>query len=154
MDAEQGRQSSGSGSPAMGRAESLGRQDRERLNPPNVHTPQANYSHVARAGNTLYIAGQVPVDPDGNLVGRGDAEDQADRCYRNLIAIVEHFGGTADNIMKLTTFITNWEFRAQVGRARDRLFRPPWPASTLVVISALASADFLVEIEAIAVLDE
>jgi enamine deaminase RidA (YjgF/YER057c/UK114 family) len=138
----------------MGRAESLGRTGRERLNPPNVHTPQANYPHVGRAGNTLYIAGQVPVDPDGNLVGRGDAEAQAEQCYRNLIAIVEHFGGSADNILKMTTFITNWEFRAQVAKARDRLFSPPWPANTLVVISALASADFLVEIEGIAVLDD
>ena len=56
--------------------------------------------------------------------------------------------------MKLTTFITNWEFRSQVAKARDRILSPPWPASTLVVISALASSDFLVEIEAIAVLDE
>ena len=154
MDAEQREQPGGGGSPAIGKAESLGRTGREKLNPPGVHTPQANYSHVARAGNTLYISGQVPVDPEGNLVGRGDAEAQAERVYRNLIDIVEHFGGTADNIMKLTTFITNWEFRSQVARARDRAFRPPYPASTLVVISALASADFLVEIEAIAVLDD
>src|ERR671915_133430 len=100
MAAEQSGPSNHGGSPAMGKAESLGRTGREKLNPPRVHTPQANYSHVARAGNTLYISGQVPVDPDGNLVGRGDAEAQADRVYRNLIAIVEHFGGTADNIMK------------------------------------------------------
>jgi enamine deaminase RidA (YjgF/YER057c/UK114 family) len=154
MDAEQSAQSGGGGSPAMGKAESLGRTGREKLNPPGVHTPQANYSHVARVGNTLYISGQVPVDPDGNVVGRGDAEAQAERCFRNLIAIVEHFGGTADNIMKMTTYITNWEFRAQVAKARDRLLSPPYPASTLVVISALASADFLVEIEAVAVLDD
>ena len=128
--------------------------DREKLNPPGVHTPQANYNLVARAGNTLYISGQVPIGPDGQVVGRGDAEAQAEQCFRNLVAIVEHFGGTAANLMKLTTFITNWEFRSQVAKARDRILSPPWPASTLVVISALASSDFLVEIEAIAVLDD
>jgi enamine deaminase RidA (YjgF/YER057c/UK114 family) len=131
-----------------------GRAARERLNPPTVATPMANYSQVARAGNTLYIAGQTAVDRDGKLVGRGDAEAQAEQVYRNLVAIVEHYGGTVDNILKMTTFITNWEYRAQVAKARDRIFSPPYPANTLVVISALASADYLVEIEAIAVLDE
>ena len=127
---------------------------RERLNPPGNHTPQANYSHVARAGNTLYLSGQVPIDPSGQVVGHGDAEAQAERCFRNILAIVEHFGGSADNVMKMTTFITNWDYRADVAKARDRVFSPPWPANTLVVITALASPDFLVEIEAIAVLDE
>lgn len=137
----------------IGRAEPLSRQGREIVNPPGVHTPQANYSHVARAGNTLYISGQVAVDREGNLVGRGDAEAQAAQCFRNLIAIVEHFGGSKDNLLKLTTYITNWGFRPLVAAARDRILSAPYPASTLVVISALASPDFLVEIEAIAVLD-
>lgn len=126
---------------------------RERLNPPGVHTPQANYSHVARVGNTLYISGQVPLDPQGNLVGRGDAEAQAEQCFRNIETIVKSFGGSLENVMKTTTFITNWGFRAPVAAARDRIFRAPYPANTLVVISALASPDYLVEIEAIAVLD-
>ena len=127
--------------------------DSERLNPPGVHPPQADYSHAARVGNTLYIAGQVALDPQGNLVGRGDAEAQAEQCIRNIEAIVTHFGGTLSNVMKMTTYITNWGFRPLVAKPRDRLFSAPYPASTLVVISALASPDFLVEIEAIAVLN-
>src|SRR5689334_17524958 len=115
-------------------AKAGGKSIRVRENPPVVAKPGANYSHVGRAGNTLFIAGQVPVDRDGNLVGRGDAEAQAEQVYRNLIAIVEHYGGTADNIMRMTTFITNWEYRAQVAKARDRLFSAPYPANTLVVI--------------------
>ena len=126
----------------------------ERLNPPGVHAPAANYSHVTRAGNTLYISGQVAADLEGNLVGRGDAEAQAAQCFKNLEAIVRHFGGALDNIVKTTTYITNWGFRPLVAAARDRIFSAPYPANTLVVISALASPDYLVEIEAIAVLDE
>ena len=126
---------------------------REKLNPPGLHTPQANYNHVARAGNTLYISGQVPIGPDGQVVGRGDAEAQAEQCWRNIETIVKHFGGTLANVEKVTTYITNWGFRPLVAKPRDRLFGPPYPASTLVVISALASPDFLVEIEVIAVLD-
>ena len=126
--------------------------ERERLNPPGVHTPQANYSHVARVGNTLYISGQVPLDVDGNLVGRGDAEAQAEQCWRNIETIVRDFGGTLANVEKTTAYITHWRFRPLVAKPRVRLSSTPYPCNTLVVISALASPDFLVEIEAIAVL--
>jgi enamine deaminase RidA (YjgF/YER057c/UK114 family) len=126
---------------------------RDSHNPPGVHTPAANYSHVSRVGNTLYISGQVAADVEGNLVGRGDPEAQAEQCFKNLEAIVKHFGGSLDNIVKLTTFITNWGYRGPVAEARNRALSAPYPASTLVVISALASPDYLVEIEAIAVLD-
>jgi 2-iminobutanoate/2-iminopropanoate deaminase len=126
--------------------------ERERLNPPGVSAPGANYSHVARVGSTLYISGQVAIDAEGNLVGRGDAEAQAEQCLRNLEAILEHFGGTPDDVMKITVYITNWAFRPLVAKPRDRMFSPPYPASTLVVVSALASPDYLVEIEAIAAL--
>ena len=127
--------------------------DGERLNPPGVHVPAAHYSHVARVGQTLYISGQVPVDARGSLVGRGDAGAQARQIFANIETICRHFGGSLANVQKITTFITNWGFRAPVGEVRDALFTTPYPASTLVVISALASPDFLVEIEAIAVLD-
>jgi enamine deaminase RidA (YjgF/YER057c/UK114 family) len=131
-----------------------GRPGRERLNPPGVHTPQANYSLVSRVGDTLYISGQVPVDPAGQVVGKGDPGVQAEQCFRNIETIVKHFGGSLAHVEKLTTYITNWSWRAPVGQVRDRFFGSESPpASTLVVISALASPDFLVEIEAIAVLD-
>jgi 2-iminobutanoate/2-iminopropanoate deaminase len=126
---------------------------REILSPPVVHTPQANYSHVVHVGNTLYISGQIPLDRDGNLVGRNDPEAQAEQCLRNIQAIVEHFGGTLAHVVKITTYITNWNFRPLVAGPRDRMFAPPYPASTLVVVSGLAAPEFLVEIEAVAVLD-
>ncbi len=127
--------------------------ERERLNPPGVHTPQAHYSHVTRVGNTLYIAGQVGLDPAGNLVGAGDAEAQAEQCYRNIETIVRHFGGTLDHVVRITQYLTDLSYRPLVARPRERMFTPPYPASTLVVISSLASPEFLVEIEATAVLD-
>ena len=127
--------------------------ERERLNPPGVHAPQANYSHVARVGSMLYISGQVALDEGGKLVGGGDAEAQAEQCFRNIETIVRHFGGTLDNVMKTTTYITDWGFRPLVAKPRDRIFRPPYPANTLVVVTAFASPDFLVEIEAIVALD-
>ena len=89
------------------------------MNRPGVHTPQANYSHVTRVGNTLYISGQLSLDPDGNLVGAGDAEAQAEQCYRNIKAIVEHFGGSMEDVVKITQYITDLAYRPLVARPRD-----------------------------------
>jgi len=125
----------------------------ERINPPGVHTPQANYSHVTRVGNTLYISGQLALDPDGKLVGEGDAEAQAEQCYRNVKTIVEHFGGSMDDVVKITQYITDLAYRPLVARPRDRYLGTPGPASTLVVIKGLAMPECLVEIEATAVLE-
>jgi enamine deaminase RidA (YjgF/YER057c/UK114 family) len=128
--------------------------DRELLNPPGVHPPQAHYSHVARAGQTLYISGQLAVDPSGAVVGVGDARAQARRCYDNLAVVVAHYGGSLRHLVKTTTYITHWAYRPLVAAARDEVFpAPPYPANTLVVVQGLAEPHFLVEIEGVAVLD-
>ena len=127
--------------------------DRELGNPPGVHTPQAHYSHVARAGQTLYIAGQLAMDPAGAALGIGDARAQARQCYANLAAILAHHGGTLRDLVKTTTYITHWAYRPLVAAARDEVFTaPPYPVNTLVVVQGLAEPHFLVEIEAIAIL--
>ncbi len=128
--------------------------ERELLNPSGVHTPQAHYSHVARAGNTLYIAGQLAMDPAGAVVGLADARAQARQCYTNLLAILAHYGGSFRHLVKTTTYITHWGYRPLVAAARDEVFlAPPYPVNTLVVVQGLAEPHFLVEIEGIAVLD-
>jgi len=127
---------------------------RELSNPPGVHPPQAHYSHVARAGQTLYISGQLAMDASGAVVGVGDARAQARQCYANLTAILAHYGGQLGHLVKTTTYITHWAYRPLVAAARDELFpTPPYPANTLVVVQGLAEPQFLVEIEGIAVLD-
>ena len=125
----------------------------ERINPPGVHTPQANYSHVTRVGNTLYISGQLGLDPDCKLVGAGDAAAQAEQCYRNIQTIVEQCGGSMDDIVKITQYITDLAYRPLVARPRDRYLGTPGSSSTLVVIKGLAAPEYLVEIEATAVLE-
>jgi enamine deaminase RidA (YjgF/YER057c/UK114 family) len=126
----------------------------EFLNPPGVHPPQAHYSHVARAGQTLYIAGQLAFDPSGTAVGIGDARAQARQCYANLARILAHYGGGLRHLVKTTTYITHWAYRPLVAAARDEVFpAAPYPANTLVVVQGLAEPHFLVEIEGTAVLD-
>jgi 2-iminobutanoate/2-iminopropanoate deaminase len=128
--------------------------ERELVNPAGVHAPQAHYSHVARVGNTLFIAGQLAMDLSGVLIGLGDARSQARQCYQNLAAILAHYGGSFCHLVKTTTYITHWGFRPFVAAARDEVFpSPPYPVNTLVVVQGLAEPHFLVEIEGIAVLD-
>jgi enamine deaminase RidA (YjgF/YER057c/UK114 family) len=124
-----------------------------RINPPGVHTPQANYSHVTRVGNTLYISGQLGLGPDGKLVGPDDAAAQAEQAYRNIQTIVEHFGGNMDDVVKITQYITDLAYRPLVAGPRDRYLGTPGPASTLVVVKGLAAPEYLVEIEALVILD-
>jgi enamine deaminase RidA (YjgF/YER057c/UK114 family) len=128
----------------------------EWTNPPGVYAPQAHYSQVGRVGNTLYISGQLGFDQDGELVGAGDARAQARQAWRNLQSILSHYGATLGNLAKTTTYITHWAYRPLVGEARDEFFPDggPYPPSTLVVVQSLAEPRLLVEIEAIAVLDD
>ncbi|MDQ6672554.1 MAG: RidA family protein [Chloroflexota bacterium] len=132
----------------------MGQQPREWINPPGVYVPQANYSQVARVGNTLYISGQLGLDEKGQLVGPGDARSQARQAWRNLVAILAHYAATPRHLVKTTTYITHWAYRPLVAAARDEVFaEPPYPPSTLVVVQGLAEPQFLVELEATAVLD-
>ncbi len=121
------------------------------IKPDTVHST-TGYSHAVRAGNTLYISGQVAQDREGNVVGRGDIAAQAAQVFANLKAVVEAAGGTLQDIVKLTTYTTNLAFRPAIAEARSKYWQSDWPASTFVVISSLAIPDLLVEVEAIAVL--
>ncbi len=118
----------------------------------NVH-PTVGYSHVAKVGNTLYIAGQVAQDVEGNLVGKGDFETQARQAYTNLKNIVEEAGGNVKNIVKMTTFLTHHNYVEAYRRVRNEFFSDPFPPNTLLMIESLASPDYLIEVEAVAVLD-
>ncbi len=124
----------------------------EILNLKSVH-PTDGYSHVAKAGSTLYIAGQVAKDLQGHLVGRGDFETQARQVFTNLKNILEETGGNLNNIAKLTTFLTHPSYREAYRKVRQEFLQEPLPANTLLIVESLASPDYMIEVEAIAVLD-
>lgn len=114
------------------------------------------YSHVAVASGTrtIYIAGQVSIDEKGAVVGAGDIGAQTEQVMRNLGKCLEAAGASFEHVVKITTYVVDYkpELRAAIGKARTPFFgdRPP-PASTLVGVSALAAPEWLIEIEAIAV---
>ena len=126
---------------------------REIIQPSSVHSTEGvGYSHVARAGDTVYLAGQIALDPGGDLVGKGDAEAQTEQVYANLQAILEELGGSLHDVVKMTTYLTDRSDLDAFRRVRNRFFSAPFPPNTLVFVSGLAHPDYLVEIEAVAYL--
>jgi len=118
----------------------------------SVH-PTIGYSHASKVGDTLYIAGQIAQDVDGKLVGRGDFEVQVRQVYENLKNIVQEAGGTLQNIVKMTTFLTHFSYIDTYRSVRNQFFPEPCPPNTLLIIESLALPDYMIEVEAIAVLD-
>ena len=120
----------------------------------SVHeTRDRGYSHVAKVGKTLYIAGQVARDVQGKLVGKGDFEAQARQVYTNLKNILQEAGGGLKNIVKMTTILTHYGYTESSRKIRSEFFGDIMPPSTLMIIESLASPDFMIEVEAIAALD-
>ena len=118
----------------------------------SVH-PTVGYSHAAKAADTLYIAGQVAQDVEGNLVGKGDLESQARQVFINLKNIMEEAGGSLNNIVKMSTFLTHYSYIENYRNVRNQYFSEPFPPNTLLIIESLALPDFMIEVEAVAVLD-
>ncbi len=118
----------------------------------SVH-PTVGYSHVAKAGKTLYIAGQVAQDVAGNVVGKDDIEAQARQAFTNVQNIMEEAGGSLLNIVKMTTFLTDFNYIDSFRSVRNEFFSEPFPPNTLLIINSLALSDYMIEVEVVAVLD-
>jgi len=116
-----------------------------------VNSP--NYSHaIVKTGTPIFMAGQVALNADGELVGGGDAGAQAEQVFRNLALVAGACGGSLEDVVKITIFTTDLAHRAAIGEARNRHFPAgQLPASTFVVVTSLAEPRFLVEVEAVAV---
>ena len=121
---------------------------------PGVYDPPTYTQgiRVTGARTILFLSGQVAYDKDGGVAHRGDFKAQAREAFRCLKALVEHAGGTMDSIVKLNTYVTDVRYRADLMPVRKEFFPKRSPASTLVQVGALAHPDWLIEIEAIAVL--
>lgn len=114
-----------------------------------------NYSQAVKvtgAQTILYLAGQVAYDDKGGPAHRGDFVAQARAVFQNVKAQVEAGGGTIQNIVKINTYLTDIRHRADLGPVREEIFGKKGPASTLVAVAALAHPDWLIEVEAVAVI--
>jgi len=122
------------------------------VNPPGLAKP-SGYTHVVDVptGRTLYIAGQVARDASGVVVGKGDMRAQSEQIFRNIQTALESRGATFADIVQLTAYVRDMSQIAAYREVRERVLGAnPRPASSLVGVAALASDDFLLEVEAVA----
>lgn len=128
---------------------------RDRLNPAELVRP-VGYSHVVatRGGKQVFVSGQVSLDAEGNLVGKGDLKAQAEKVFENLRVALAAAGATPPDVVKLNTYVVGYKPSdlSILREARSHAFGDTaLPASTLVGVQALAREGLLVEVEAIAV---
>jgi enamine deaminase RidA (YjgF/YER057c/UK114 family) len=137
----------------------MNKPSKEFLSPKTLMQP-AGYSHIAKVnrGSIVYLSGQVSSDASGKLIGEGNFEAQAEQVFRNLKIAIEAAGGTMADIVKLNIYLVAEVDQAAVPKLRairDRYVNVEQPpASTLLVVSRLARPGWLVEIEAVAALDQ
>jgi 2-iminobutanoate/2-iminopropanoate deaminase len=113
--------------------------------------PVGPYSQAVRAGNLLFISGQIPLDPRTGELVKGDFRCAVERVMENIKAIVEAAGATMDDIVKVTVYIRDMSKFGEFNEAYSKYFRGPPPARVVVEVSRLP-LDADVEVEAIAVL--
>ncbi len=132
----------------------LNAQTVRRINPPALSTP-TGYTHVTIGpdGRTVHIAGQIAVNQQGVAVGVGDFRAQAEQVFENLHLALESVGATFDDVLKMTTFVTDISQVGVFREVRNRVLGPnQLPANTLVQVIALVRPEYLIEIEAVAML--
>jgi len=113
--------------------------------------PFSHYTDAVRAGNLLFVSGCVALDAGGKLVGEGDVVAQARQVFENIGLCLTAAGASFADVVKVTTFLTDIGDRAAVNTVRQEVFGAARPASTLVQVSALVLPEFLIEVEAVAV---
>jgi reactive intermediate/imine deaminase len=104
-----------------------------------------------RVGDLVLVSGQAAIDENGVLVGVGDFDAQAEQTFRNLERVLEAGGASLDRVVKVTIFLTDMRNFPKIVELRGKWFTAPYPADTIVEVTALALPELEIEIEAIAV---
>ena len=111
-----------------------------------------SYSQAIKAGPTVYLSGQIPLDPETSKLVEGDFAQQISRVFENLKAVSEAAGGSLDHIVKLTVYLTDLVNYPEVNSAMKKFFQAPFPSRAVVQVAGLPLG-VPVEIDAILVLD-
>lgn len=122
-----------------------------KFNPKTIAPPAATYSHgleVPSNARLLFVAGQTGMRPDGSVPAA--IEEQSDEVWKNISAVLAEGGMGIGDLVKVTSFVTKAENLKKYGAVRDQYLGDHRPATTLLVVSALARPEYLVEVEAIA----
>ncbi len=125
-----------------------------RVSSGSPYEPQVGFSRAARIGPFVAISGTAPIGPGGKTVGAGDAAAQARRCFEIIHAALQELGGDLQHVIRtrmLLTDITHWN---DVARVHGEFFAGVRPASTIVQVARFIDSEWLVEIEADAVIPQ
>ena len=125
--------------------------NRSIVSTPNAPQAIGTYSQAVKAGNTVYLSGQIPLVPDTMEVVEGGVEAQFDQAFRNLQAVIEAAGGTTADIVKLNIYLTDLGHFAKVNDTMARYFNEPYPARAAVGVAQLPK-DVEIEIEGVMVI--
>lgn len=126
------------------------------LQPRQIHTQPDPYapfllSQAIQLGNLVFVSGQAAIGDDGEIVGKGDFDRQAEQAFKNLDRVLRAAGTGLGSVVKVTIFLTSMTHFPKIVELRRQWFSAPYPADTIVEVSGLYSPDAMIEIEAIAV---
>lgn len=130
---------------------------KEQITSDRMRKPSGHFSHattVEARGKLVFISGMTAHQPDGTVAGVGDIEVQTRQVCENVKAAVEAAGGTMDDICRIDVHVRNMEHFEAIHKVRREYFSPPLPASTMVEVTKMTNPDYLIEISAIAVLED
>ena len=123
----------------------------------SLATPNGIFSQatvIEARGKLVFISGMTAKRPDGSIAGIGDIDTQTRQVCENVKAAVEAAGGTMNDICRVDVYVKDINDFAAIHKVRREYFRAPLPASTMVEVSSMVSPDYLIEINAIAVLPD
>ena len=121
----------------------------DKLREPSGHFSQA--IAIAAQGRIVFISGMTSRRADGTMAGVGDIEAQTRQVCENIKAAVEAAGGTMDDVCRVDVYVRNIEHFDKIHKVRREYFRAPAPASTMVEVTKMVHPDYLIEMNAIAV---
>ena len=120
----------------------------ERLSPPGIATPRGPYSPAVRAGDFIFVSGQVPVDPATDKISPGDIQHETRLALNNLKRILEGVGSSLNDVVRVGVFLRNGDDFAKMNEVYTEFFVEQKPARTTIVCSFMA--DIKIEIDCIA----
>lgn len=112
------------------------------------------YSRAVKVGNFIEVTGTVAVDDDGNVVGNGDAYAQTVFIYQKIQKVLEQAGASMKDVVRVRMFVTDISRWEEYGRGHSEFFKDIRPCNTMVEVSKLISPEYLIEIEASAIITE
>lgn len=127
---------------------------RELVSSGSPYEPKVGISRAVRVGTSVTVAGTAPLGPDGRTVGSGDPAAQARRCLEIIAAALEKAGASLQHVVRTRILLTRIDDWQQVARVHGEFFRDIRPANTIMQVTRFIDPDWLLEIEADAVIDD